>query len=257
MALRVAVLGLGEAGSEIARDLLRAGAVVVGYDPDGEKDVPGVVRAWGEAEAAKGADVVLSVNWARVALEVAQRVAPVLGPGRVYADLNTAGPGLKRRLAELLAPTGALFADVALMSPVPGKGIRTPSLAAGPGAWAYAEALGPLGAQVEVVGSEAGGAAVRKLLRSVFFKGMAAAVMEALAAARALGLEDELKANIAKTLAEADASLVERLVAGTLRHAQRRREEMLAAAELLEAIGVEPLLTRATAAHLARLAEKG
>ncbi|BAW00548.1 hypothetical protein TTMY_0134 [Thermus thermophilus] len=85
--LRVAVLGLGEAGSAIAQDLLLAGAEVVGFDPVPEKTVPGLLRAQSEAEAAEGASLVLSVNWARVAREVAEKVAPVLRPGQVYADL--------------------------------------------------------------------------------------------------------------------------------------------------------------------------
>lgn len=95
--LRVAVLGLGEAGSALASDLLQAGAEVVGYDPVPEKDVPGILRAQSEREAAFGAQVVLSVNWARVALEVAGKVAPVLAPGAVYADLNTAPPPAQAR----------------------------------------------------------------------------------------------------------------------------------------------------------------
>jgi len=257
MPLRVAVLGLGEAGSAIARDLLQAGVEVAGYDPVPEKTVPGILRAWSEAEAAQGADLVLSVNWARVALEVAGRVAPVLRPGQVYADLNTAAPGLKRALASLLASTGALFADVALMSPVPGKGLRTPSLASGPGAWAYRDRLAPLGAVVRVVGEAPGEAAQRKLLRSVFFKGMAAAVVEALEAARRLGLEGEIRLEIARALAEADETLVDRLVEGSFRHAQRRREEMEAAAALLREVGVEPRVARAVVDQLAALAQEG
>jgi len=251
--LQVAVLGLGEAGSAFARDLLRVGVEVVGFDPVPEKTVSGLLRAQGEAEAAEGASFILSVNWARVAREVAERVAPVLRPGQVYADLNTASPGLKCLLAEILAPTGAYFVDVALMSLVPGRGLATPSLASGPGAWVYKGWLEPLGAAVEVVGEKPGEAALRKLLRSVFFKGMAAAVIEALEAARKLGLEAEIWDNIAKTLKEADETLVGRLVEGSLRHAERRQEEMLAAAELLREVGVEPLVTEATARQLGRL----
>jgi len=47
-------------------------------------------------------------------------------------------------------------------------------------AQARMEQVGLLGAAVEVVGERPGEAALRKLLRSVFFKGMAAAVLEAL-----------------------------------------------------------------------------
>ncbi|RDI94801.1 NAD(P)-dependent oxidoreductase [Meiothermus sp. QL-1] len=250
--LRVAVLGLGEAGSTIAHDLVRAGVEVVGYDPIPEKTVPGIRRASSEAEAACGAEVILSVNWARVALEVAHRVAPVLTPGQVFADLNTAAPALKRALQGVIAPTGALLADIALMSPVPGKGLKTPSLASGPGALAYAGRMGPLGAVVEVVGEEPGAAATRKLLRSIFFKGLAAAVGEALEAAQRLGLEAEIRANIAQSLEEANAALIDRLVEGSLRHAKRRQEEMLAAAALLEEVGLEPVMARATARWLER-----
>ncbi|WP_018466289.1 NAD(P)-dependent oxidoreductase [Calidithermus timidus] len=257
MPLRVAVLGLGEAGGAIAQDLLGAGAEMVGYDPLPEKGPPGIRRAASEAEAAQGAGVVLSVNWARVALEVAHRVAPVLAPGQVFADLNTAAPALKRALHEVIAPTGALFADIALMSPVPGKGLRTPSLASGPGALAYAERLGPLGAVVEGVGETPGAAATRKLLRSIFFKGLAAAVGEALEAARRLGLEAETRQNIAQTLEEANAALIDRLEEGSRRHALRRQEEMLAAAALLEEVGLRPVMARATAAWLEGLRAPG
>lgn len=251
--LSVAVLGLGEAGSLFAQDLVMAGAKVVGFDPVPEKNVPGIQRARSEAEAAEGVDLVLSLNWARVALEVAKKVAPVLRPGAVYADLNTASPQLKRALAEILVPKGIRFADVALMSPVPGKGLKTPSLASGPGATDYKDYLAPLGAVVEVVGEAPGEAATRKLLRSVFFKGMAAAVVEALEAARRLGLEAEVRANIAKTFAEAGVDLVDRLWEGSFRHAQRRLEEMEAASSLLEELGVEPIMTRATAEHLRKI----
>ena len=67
MSAVIAVLGFGEAGSLIARDLVAAGAVVRGYDPA----VPapeGVTGTGGDAEAAAGADLVLSVNSAKEAV---------------------------------------------------------------------------------------------------------------------------------------------------------------------------------------------
>jgi 3-hydroxyisobutyrate dehydrogenase-like beta-hydroxyacid dehydrogenase len=251
----VAVLGLGEAGSAIAADLVALGVRVRGYDPIPERSVAGLERVGSELEAVRDAQVILSVNWARVALEVAQTAAPALGPGQLFADLNTAAPALKQSLAAVLAPTGALFADVALMSPVPGRGLRTPALVSGPGAARFVATIGALGMPVEPVGPEAGAAAARKLVRSVFFKGMAAAVGEALEAARRLGFEQETWQNIAETLAAADARLVDRLVEGSLRHARRRREEMAAAAEMLKALGITPHMAQATEAWLADLLE--
>jgi 3-hydroxyisobutyrate dehydrogenase-like beta-hydroxyacid dehydrogenase len=250
----VAVLGLGEAGSLIARDLVRAGHAVLGWDPDLHGDLAEIPLATSFADAVRDADVVLSVNWAIVALEVARETLPFLGPGRIYADLNTAGPALKRELAAVVAPSGATFADVAMMTPVPPLGIRVPMFVAGDAAVALAEFLRPLGTPVEIVGTQPGEAAARKLTRSVFFKGMSGAVCEALDAARAAGVEDWLRGDIAKTFAGADGALLERIVEGTHKHAVRRAHEMRDAVELLDALGVPATMTRATAESLERIA---
>ena len=126
------------------------------------------------------------------------------------------------------------------MAPVPGRGLRTPLLASGSGAERFAELLRPLGAQVEVLGASPGTAAARKLLRSVFMKGLAAALLEGAAAARAAGCEDWFRQDAAATLAEADGRLVDRLLEGSRVHAARRVHELDAAAELLRELGVQP-----------------
>jgi len=67
----VAVLGLGEAGSAIAAGLCAAGAVVRGYDPR----VPagaGLIGCAGDADACRGAAVVLSLTCAHEAEGAAQ-----------------------------------------------------------------------------------------------------------------------------------------------------------------------------------------
>jgi 3-hydroxyisobutyrate dehydrogenase-like beta-hydroxyacid dehydrogenase len=91
----IAVLGLGEAGSAIAQDLVAAGAAVRGYDP-AVLPPEGVVGAAHEADAATGADLVLSVNSAKAALDALRAGCSGLRAGAVWADLNTASPGLKR-----------------------------------------------------------------------------------------------------------------------------------------------------------------
>jgi 3-hydroxyisobutyrate dehydrogenase-like beta-hydroxyacid dehydrogenase len=110
-----------------------------------------------------------------------------------------------------------------------------------------------VGARVTVLDGPAGEAATRKLLRSVFFKGMAASVVEALYAARAAGLEDWMRAHIAEELTAADAAFAERLETGSHRHAARRAEEMRAAAELLTELDVPPRISEASRAWLAQL----
>ncbi|HET6954170.1 MAG TPA: DUF1932 domain-containing protein, partial [Acidimicrobiales bacterium] len=177
-----------------------------------------------------------------------------IAPGAVYADLATAPPGLKRRLAAVAQGAGLGFADVALMAPVPGTGLRTPALASGPAARAVVAALAPLGMPVEHAGDEPGGAATRKLLRSVVMKGLAAVVVESMRAAEAAGLARETWDNIVGQVAAADEALIRRLVTGTARHAERRAHEMAAATALLSELGVEPTMTGATTAQLRRVA---
>jgi len=246
----VAVLGLGEAGSEIAADLAAAGAVVRGFDPR----VPagaGITECAGDAGACQGADVILSLTTAHEAADALKAALPGIAPTAIYADLNTGSSALKVALAELARPVR--FADVALMSPVPGRGLRTPMLASGPAAADFAAILGGLGAEVEVLAGPAGAAAARKLVRSVFFKGLAAAVTESLRAARAAGCEDWIRDNIAAELASASAVTVDRLEHGSVQHARRRAEEMAAATDLLGELGVPARIAAASEQWLRQL----
>jgi 3-hydroxyisobutyrate dehydrogenase-like beta-hydroxyacid dehydrogenase len=249
---KIAVIGLGEAGSTLARDLLTAGATVRGFDPAAPA-VEGIDCAPSAPAAVDGADAVLSVNAARAALVVAESVAPALARDAVFADLNTASPGAKRAVGAVVARAGAAFADVALMAPIVGRGLRTPALASGPGADRFATLLGDLGMPVTAIGPEPGDAAARKLVRSVFMKGLAAAIGEALDAAERLGRYEDVRADIERTLTGADAALLDRLVEGSPRHAERRADEMAAAAGMLEELGVEPRIATASEAWLRSL----
>ena len=256
----VAVLGLGEAGGAISADLVAAGATVRGYDPAVAASglrVPGGVDHHGdEAAAARGADLVLSVNSAEAADEALRAGLAGMGDGAVWADLNTGAPELKRRLAGACAAAGVAFADVSLMAPVPGKGLHTPMLVSGDGAAGYGELLDPLGAKITVLDGPAGLAATRKLLRSVFFKGAAASIVEALRAAREAGLEDWLRAHIAEEITSWDAEFAHRLEDGSYKHAVRRAEEMRAAGALLTELGVPPRVADASRDWLEQLVKE-
>ena len=96
-------------------------------------------------------------------------------------------------------------------------------LASGPAAAGVARLLGGCGGTVAVLPGPPGAAATRKLLRSVFYKGMAAAVVEALRAAEAAGQADWLREHIAAELAAADADTAERLEQGSYQHARPPR----------------------------------
>jgi 3-hydroxyisobutyrate dehydrogenase-like beta-hydroxyacid dehydrogenase len=253
--LSVAVLGLGEAGGAIARDLAAAGAAVFGWDPNRAAVPDGVRPAATAAEAVAQAGVVLSLNSAEAALAAAESSAATLSAQHLFCDLNTASATVKRQVAEAVAHTGARFADVALIAPVPGRGLRTPALASGPGADEFARVFAPLGMPVDVLGDVPGDAANRKLIRSIFTKGIAAAAIESLAVARAAGCEPWARQQIADALSAADAALLDRLLDGSSRHAARRVDEMDAAAVLARELGVVPRISAATAETLRGLRE--
>ncbi len=248
----VAVLGLGEAGAAISHDLLASGVAVRGFDPVvGARQ--GIIETGSDAEACEGADLVLSLTTAHEAEAAFRNAAPGLGPGALYADLNTSSAGLKLQLAALAERRGVAFADVAMMSPVPGRGIRTPMLVSGQAAADVAAALNYLGGRAEVLPGPAGAAATRKLVRSVFYKGMAAAVVESLRAGRAAGCESWLRENIAEDLGVA---MVDRLEQGSITHAVRRADEMAAACEMLGELGIPARIAAASRDWLAQLARE-
>jgi 3-hydroxyisobutyrate dehydrogenase-like beta-hydroxyacid dehydrogenase len=250
----VAVLGLGEAGSLLARDLVRGGATVRGWDPDFHGDLSEIPLAASFAAAVAGADVVISVTWATVAAEVAREAVPLLRRGMLYADHNTAGPKLKEDLAAIVESSGAAFIDVAMMAPVPPLGMRVGMFMAGSGAEELAAFYRGFGTPVGFVGTRPGEANARKLTRSVFFKGMSSSIWEALEAARAVGVEDWLRSDIMRTLVEADTTTMDRIIDGTAKHAVRRGHEMRDAEAMLHELGTPATMVTATAESLERIA---
>lgn len=224
--MRVAVLGLGEAGSIYAAGLAARGAAVTAYDPTVPAPPPGVTRALDAPATVRDADVVASLVGASAAREVALSTLPAMREGAVYADMNTSRPDEKLALSADAGRSGVLFADIAIMAPVPRAAELTPLLVSGPGATRLAEQWGGLGVPITAVGPEAGTAAGLKLLRSVFMKGLAALVFESVTAAERMGAADWLRAEVAGELGPDGSELIERLLSGTRQHAQRREHEM-------------------------------
>ncbi len=229
--IRIAVIGPGDAGSLLARDLTTAGADVIGFDlsPLSESSTP-VAETIGEAVA--GADIVLSLNSSSAALRAAERVSGFLAPGAIFADLNTATPALKRKLAEKFTPDA--FVDVAMMSPAAATGEQRVFAVAGPAAQTFIDRLAPWGLTGELVSDVVGQAAARSLTRSMLSKVLAGAVIDYMWAAEAMGLEDwahdeMLRAFDAMTRDTATGYLEE-----TVKNAKRREIEMLDIVEMLE-----------------------
>ncbi|MFJ4172135.1 DUF1932 domain-containing protein [Paenarthrobacter sp. NPDC089714] len=247
------VIGLGEAGATYAAALVAAGHHVKGFDPVAPSTPAGVVRASTAAEACAGADIVLVLTGAAAAPFVAEECLPVLAEGSCYADFTSSAPQVMQELGRI--PSGALFADVAILGPVPTEGARTPLMVSGPGSAAVAALLAPLGADVEIADGEPGAAMAHKLLRSVLMKGLASVVVEAVTAGRAAGLEEWIRGQIARQLAGDGQAVIDRFLVGTAKHAQRRSKEMQdTAGYLADDLKVPAEMTTAAAAALVRMA---
>ncbi|GAA3357443.1 DUF1932 domain-containing protein [Saccharopolyspora gregorii] len=242
--MRAAVVGLGEAGAAYATGLIAHGWTVSGYDPADGPTPPGVHRSDTLETALHGADLVLSLVGGAAATAAAAGAAPHLAADAVYADLNSAAPEVKRDVAAAVGEHR--FADVAVTGSVPAHGAATGVVLSGAGSGPAARIFAELGADVEDIGGEPGDAAVRKLLRSTFMKGLGALVVEALDGARAAGAQDWVREQIARTL-HGGADTVDRLHDGTRKHAGRRAAEAAAAAALLDSLGERGTLTRAAA----------
>lgn len=252
-AAQVGLLGFGEAGSAVAGLLAAAGLPVRAWSPSGIPGAATACSASSPADAATAADVVLNLTLGSVALDIATLVAPALGPGVLYADLTTAAPAVMHQAAAIVEQAGALFADVGVFGSLSPAAAAPGFVASGSGAELFSRTARALGWNVEALRAPAGEASARKLIRSVFMKGMAASICESVDLARAHGCETWFRESIVAELSAADRSLVTSLEGGWRRHAARRSLELLDACELGRVLGVATPMTEAAVESLRRL----
>src|SRR5262245_18581829 len=164
--MKVAILGLGEAGSLYAAGFLAHGWEVAGFDPADNATPPGVSRFDDVADAVADAALVLSLTSSNAAVQAATSAAPPLDANTVYADMNSASTAVKAAAAEALGATeGPLYADVAVVGSVPAHGSKTAVVISGSGSAKAAAFFAALGAPVKDVAGLPGDASRRKLLR--------------------------------------------------------------------------------------------
>jgi 3-hydroxyisobutyrate dehydrogenase-like beta-hydroxyacid dehydrogenase len=194
----------------------------------------------------------LSVNLSTVAELVAREVAPVLNPTQIYVEMNTISPQAKQLIFNILQNTGVQYVDLAIMAPVPPKGILTPFWVSGNGAKLFYDKLSQLNLNIKVLSDQIGDASKLKLLRSIVYKGVAAVVCEAVEAGKTYGLETYIREQI-KSIIGQDDSLIDRFIEGSVTHAARRVHEMEAVVAMLEDVDIQPFMSQAACNHLNKL----
>jgi len=202
----IAILAAGAMGSALAARLTANGAAVLtvleGRSPATrdravaagmtDTDLPGLMRA----------DLLLSIVPPADAEALAITLAPILAAAArkpVYVDCNAVNVETVRRIAGIVAPTGAAFLDGAIIGLPPKPGTPGPRLHVSGDAAASARPLRDLGVDLRVNTGGIGAASGLKMAYAGINKGLTAlAALMVLGAERA-GAGAALRAELAET----------------------------------------------------------
>jgi 3-hydroxyisobutyrate dehydrogenase-like beta-hydroxyacid dehydrogenase len=206
----VAIVGAGEMGAAVGRRLREAGArVVTSLAGRGAESVARVRSADLEVvndddALALDASFVLSIVPPGVAVEVAERLRGPLGRARakpVYVECNAISPATCRQIHGLL---GAIsFIDAGIIGGPPAAGTQDPArgprfYASGPDAHLLTR-LANFGLDIAILDGPVGAASGLKLSYAGLTKGFTALCATMLGAAEREGLDDALRAELARS----------------------------------------------------------
>jgi 3-hydroxyisobutyrate dehydrogenase-like beta-hydroxyacid dehydrogenase len=251
--MRIGFVGFGEAAYHIAKGFRQPGiSSVSAFDINVTDKVRQRAR---EAETrlvetnqelAQSCDIMMSAVTADQALNAAEQNAPHLTARHVYADLNSVSPGVKQSIARVVEASGAHFAEIAMMAPVPPYGHKVPMLAGGAGAPEFVEKLAPFGISAEIVSREVGTAAATKMFRSIIVKGLEALLTECVLGASRYNADERVFASLAQSFPGINwKQLADYMVGRVVVHGERRAREMEEVAATLREIDIEPIMAEA------------
>jgi 3-hydroxyisobutyrate dehydrogenase-like beta-hydroxyacid dehydrogenase len=247
--VRIGFVGFGEAAFHIAKGLKLP---VTAFDINVTDQVrqraheTGTRLVESNRELAESCEIMLSAVTADQALIAAEQNAPYLTANHIYADLNSVSPGLKQSIARVIEASGARFAEIAMMAPVPPYGHKVPMLAGGDGAADFVAKLAPFGISAEIVSREVGAAAATKMFRSIIVKGLEALLTECVLGASRYNADVRVFASLAESFPGIDwKKLADYMVGRVVVHGERRAREMEEVAATLREIDIEPIMAEA------------
>jgi 3-hydroxyisobutyrate dehydrogenase-like beta-hydroxyacid dehydrogenase len=249
-------VGFGEAGSRLAAGLREAGIGemfaydIADTDAIRRRATDAAVRlVASNAELAARCSVIFSVVTAASALDAARQNQPHLKASHTYIDCNSVSPGRKREIAGIIQSSPAAFVEAAIMAPVPKRrGQSVHMLVNGPSGAALAQSLAPFGFAMEPLDAEPGAAAAIKMCRSIVIKGMEALLTEFVLAATRFGADERVLASLQQAYPGLEwKRLADYMVNRLTVHGQRRAREMEEVAATLREVGIDPIMSEATA----------
>ncbi|PIE12771.1 MAG: 3-hydroxyisobutyrate dehydrogenase [Rhodobacterales bacterium] len=199
--MKIGFIGLGNMGGPMAANLAAAGHEVTGFDM-ADVAIDGVTLAESGAEAATGADVVITMlpNGA-ILRAVAADIIPAMSPGAALVDCSTVDVDSARAVAEQAATSNILFVDAPVSGGVGGAAGGTLTFMAGGSAESFARAapLFEIMGQKAVHCGDAGAGQAAKICNNMILGVTMIATCEAFALADKLGLDRQKMFDVVST----------------------------------------------------------
>ncbi|MCA0943015.1 3-hydroxyisobutyrate dehydrogenase [Yangia mangrovi] len=199
--MKIGFIGLGNMGAPMAANLIAAGHEVTGFDVAGVT-VPGAAQAGSAAEAATGAEVVITMlpNGA-ILRDVAAEILPAMAPGAVLLDCSTVDVESARAVAERAAAAGLGALDAPVSGGIGGAAAGTLTFMVGGSeeAFATAKPLFDIMGQKAVHCGPSGNGQAAKICNNMILGVTMIATCEAFALADKLGLSREAMFDVVST----------------------------------------------------------
>jgi len=199
--MKIGFIGLGNMGGPMAANLAKEGHEVLGFDM-ADVSIEGVTMAGSAAEAATGADVVITMlPNGQILRAVANDVLPAMQSGAGLVDCSTVDVDSARAVAEQAAASDLLFVDAPVSGGIGGAAGGTLTFMAGGSSDAFskAEPLFDIMGQKAVHCGEAGAGQAAKICNNMILGVTMIATCEAFALADKLGLDRQKMFDVVST----------------------------------------------------------
>lgn len=199
--MKIGFIGLGNMGAPMAANLVAAGHEVTGFDTM-DVAVDGVAKAASAAEAATGADVVITMlpNGA-ILRTVAAEVIPAMTTGAALVDCSTVDVDSARAVAADAEAAGLMAVDAPVSGGIGGAAAGTLTFMAGgsDAGFAKAEPLFDIMGQKAVHCGASGSGQAAKICNNMLLGASMIATCEAFSLAEKLGLPAEAAFDVIST----------------------------------------------------------
>ncbi|MAU51219.1 MAG: 3-hydroxyisobutyrate dehydrogenase [Roseovarius sp.] len=199
--MKIGFIGLGNMGAPMAANLARAGHAVTGFDM-ADVSVEGVKMAASAAEAAKGAEVVITMlPNGEILRKVAAEVIPAMQAGAVLLDCSTVDVQSARDVAAEAAAAGLHALDAPVSGGVGGAAAGTLTFMVGGGEEGFniARELFDVMGQKAVHCGQSGNGQAAKICNNMILGVTMIATCEAFALADKLGLDRQAMFDVVST----------------------------------------------------------